>query len=71
MTVVHREALAGIAPSFTGIPPLEAQMLRSRGERHRDDQARTTPSFRYHRKTEWSHERRIQNHRHRRTDAAA
>jgi steroid 5-alpha reductase family enzyme len=29
----------------TGIPPLEAQMLRSRGERYRDYQARTSPFF--------------------------
>jgi steroid 5-alpha reductase family enzyme len=29
----------------TGIPPLEAQMLRSRGERYRDYQARTSAFF--------------------------
>jgi steroid 5-alpha reductase family enzyme len=29
----------------TGIPPLEAQMLRSRGERYRDYQARTSMFF--------------------------
>lgn len=29
----------------TGIPPLEAQMLRSRGERYRDYQLRTSPFF--------------------------
>ena len=29
----------------TGIPPLEAQMLRSRGERYRDYQSRTSPFF--------------------------
>jgi steroid 5-alpha reductase family enzyme len=29
----------------TGIPPLEAQMLRSRGERYRDYQARTSTFF--------------------------
>ena len=42
-----------LAPAFmywilvhvTGIPPLEAQMLRSRGERYRDYQARTSAFF--------------------------
>jgi steroid 5-alpha reductase family enzyme len=42
-----------LAPAFmywilvhvTGIPPLEQQMLRSRGERYRDYQARTSPFF--------------------------
>ena len=42
-----------LAPAFmywilvyvTGIPPLEAQMLRSRGERYRDYQARTSIFF--------------------------
>src|ERR1700736_6434618 len=42
-----------LAPSFmywilvhvTGIPPLEAQMLRSRGKRYRDYQARTSAFF--------------------------
>jgi len=42
-----------LAPGFmywilvhvTGIPPLEAQMLRSRGERYRDYQARTSAFF--------------------------
>jgi steroid 5-alpha reductase family enzyme len=29
----------------TGIPPLEAQMLRSRGDRYRDYQSRTSPFF--------------------------
>jgi steroid 5-alpha reductase family enzyme len=29
----------------TGIPPLEEQMLRSRGERYRDYQSRTSPFF--------------------------
>ena len=29
----------------TGIPPLEAQMLRSRGERYRDYQLRTSRFF--------------------------
>ena len=29
----------------TGIPPLEQQMLRSRGDRYRDYQARTSPFF--------------------------
>jgi steroid 5-alpha reductase family enzyme len=29
----------------TGIPPLEAQMLRSRGERYRDYQSRTSAFF--------------------------
>jgi len=29
----------------TGIPPLEAQMLRSRGERYRDYQLRTSAFF--------------------------
>ena len=29
----------------TGIPPLEAQMLRSRGERYRVYQSRTSPFF--------------------------
>jgi steroid 5-alpha reductase family enzyme len=29
----------------TGIPPLEAQMLRSRGERYRDYQSRTSRFF--------------------------
>jgi protein-S-isoprenylcysteine O-methyltransferase Ste14 len=29
----------------TGVPPLEAQMLRSRGERYRDYQARTSIFF--------------------------
>jgi steroid 5-alpha reductase family enzyme len=30
---------------ITGIPPLEAQMLRSRGDRYRDYQSRTSPFF--------------------------
>jgi steroid 5-alpha reductase family enzyme len=30
---------------LTGIPPLEDQMLRSRGERYRDDQSRTSMLF--------------------------
>jgi steroid 5-alpha reductase family enzyme len=42
-----------LAPAFmywilvhvTGIPPLEAQMLRSRGERYRDYQSRTSMFF--------------------------
>jgi steroid 5-alpha reductase family enzyme len=42
-----------LAPGFmywflvhvTGIPPLEAQMLRSRGERYRDYQSRTSVFF--------------------------
>ncbi|MFZ0812849.1 MAG: DUF1295 domain-containing protein, partial [Bradyrhizobium sp.] len=42
-----------LAPAFmywilvyvTGIPPLEAQMLRSRGERYRDYQSRTSIFF--------------------------
>jgi steroid 5-alpha reductase family enzyme len=42
-----------LAPAFmywilvyvTGIPPLEAQMLRSRGERYRDYQSRTSAFF--------------------------
>ena len=50
MIVLHLEASA---PFFmywtpvhvTGIPPLEAQMLRSPGERYRDDQARTSAFF--------------------------
>jgi steroid 5-alpha reductase family enzyme len=29
----------------TGIPPLEAQMLRSRGDRYRDYQSRTSAFF--------------------------
>jgi steroid 5-alpha reductase family enzyme len=29
----------------TGIPPLEAQMLRSRGDRYRDYQSRTSEFF--------------------------
>jgi steroid 5-alpha reductase family enzyme len=29
----------------TGIPPLEAQMLRSCGDRYRDYQSRTSPFF--------------------------
>ena len=29
----------------TGIPPLEAQMLRSRGDRYRDYQSRTSRFF--------------------------
>jgi steroid 5-alpha reductase family enzyme len=29
----------------TGIPPLEAQMLRWRGDRYRDYQSRTSPFF--------------------------
>ncbi len=45
--------VALLAPAFmywilvhvTGIPPLEAQMLRSRGERYRDYQARTSAFF--------------------------
>ena len=45
MTVLYPEASAGIALSFTGIPPLEGQMLRSRGARHRDEQARTGAFF--------------------------
>jgi steroid 5-alpha reductase family enzyme len=40
-----------LAPVFmylvhvTGIPPLEAQMLRSRGQRYRDYQSRTSAFF--------------------------
>jgi steroid 5-alpha reductase family enzyme len=34
-----------ILEHVTGIPPLEAQMLRSRGERYRDYQARTSMFF--------------------------
>jgi steroid 5-alpha reductase family enzyme len=42
-----------LAPAFmywilvqvTGIPPLEQQMLRSRGERYRDYQSRTSRFF--------------------------
>jgi steroid 5-alpha reductase family enzyme len=50
MIVSHLEALApifmyGILVHVTGIPPLEAQMLRSPGERYRDDQARTSAFF--------------------------
>ena len=30
---------------FTGIPPLEARMLRSRGQRYRDHQSRTGALF--------------------------
>jgi steroid 5-alpha reductase family enzyme len=30
---------------FTGIPPLEAQKLRSRGQRYRDYQSRTSALF--------------------------
>jgi steroid 5-alpha reductase family enzyme len=30
---------------FTGIPPLEARMLRSRGQRDRDHQSRTSAFF--------------------------
>jgi steroid 5-alpha reductase family enzyme len=43
----------------TGIPPLEAQMLRSRGERYRDDQLRAACSFRCHRKHDPDPEGRV------------
>ena len=69
-----------LAPAFmywilvhvTGIPPLEAQMLRSRGERYRDYQSRTSVFFPLPpQKRRWSHELRFHDHRHRRTGAAA
>ena len=37
---------AALDPVYvTGIPPLEAQMLRSRGDRYRDYQSRTSRFF--------------------------
>jgi steroid 5-alpha reductase family enzyme len=57
----------------TGIPPLEAQMPRSRGDLYRDYQSRTSEFFPLppHALREWSHELRFHDHRHRRTGAAA
>ena len=42
---IHVSATLGTLILFTGIPPLEAQMLRSRGERYRDYQTRTSMFF--------------------------
>jgi hypothetical protein len=42
----------------TGIPTLEAQMLRSRGHRYRDHQPRTNTFFHCPRTRQWCHELR-------------
>ena len=43
----------------TGIPPLEAQMLRSRGERYRDYQSRTSLFFPRCRKHDPTHKKGV------------
>jgi steroid 5-alpha reductase family enzyme len=45
MTLLAPVFMYWILVHVTGIPPLEAQMLRSRGERYRDYQSRTSPFF--------------------------
>jgi steroid 5-alpha reductase family enzyme len=45
MTLLAPVFMYWILVHVTGIPPLEAQMLRSRGERYRDYQSRTSAFF--------------------------
>jgi steroid 5-alpha reductase family enzyme len=44
-TLLARGFMYWILVHVTGIPPLEQQMLRSRSERYRDYQSRTSPFF--------------------------